>query len=120
VVRETARALLVELGYTVEAFARPRDAIAFFEQNHLAIDGVVLDMVMPQLHGAEVVERLRQIAPEVRILIASGYLGIGDDDSRQLAGLPILRKPFTLQELAEAVSELLLEPTSKEAARAHA
>jgi len=120
VVRETARALLMELGYSVDAFGRPRDAIAFFEQHHGAIDGVLLDMVMPQLHGAEVVERLRQIQPDVRILIASGYLGIGDDDSHQLAGLPILRKPFTLQELAEAVSDLLRKPSSTEAARAQA
>jgi PAS domain S-box-containing protein len=120
VVRETARALLMELGYTVEAFARPRDAIAFFEQSHHKIDAVLVDMVMPQLHGAEVVERLRQIQPDVRILIVSGFLGVGDNDPHQLAGLPILRKPFTLQELAQAVHELITQPPNKEAPHAHA
>jgi CheY-like chemotaxis protein len=120
VVRETARALLMELGYSVDAFARPRDAIAFFEQNHRRIDAVLLDMVMPQLHGTEVVDRLRQIQPDVRVLITSGYLGIGDNEPHQLEGLPILRKPFTLQELAQAVHELLGQPPRKEAHRAHA
>jgi PAS domain S-box-containing protein len=116
VVRETARALLMELGYTVEAFARPREAIAFFQQSHAQIDGVLLDMVMPQLHGTEVIDRLRQIQPDVRILIASGYLGLGEQSSNQLAGVPILRKPFTLQELSDAVHELLQKPSSKEEA----
>jgi CheY-like chemotaxis protein len=80
---------------------------------------VLLDMVMPQLHGTEVVDRLRHIQPDVRVLIASGYLGTGDSE-HQLEGLPILRKPFTLQELAQAVHELLEQPPSKEAPRAHA
>jgi PAS domain S-box-containing protein len=120
VVRETARALLVELGYSVDAFARPRDAIAFFEASHGAIDGVLLDMVMPQLHGSEVVERLRKIDPNVRILIASGYLGIGEHAPQHLAALPVLRKPFTLQELAQAVHELLQKPMNVEGARAQA
>jgi CheY-like chemotaxis protein len=119
VVRETARALLEELGYSVEAFARPRDAIAFFEAHHAAIDGVLLDMVMPQLHGSEVADRLRQIDPDVRILVVSGYLGIGDAPAH-LLGLPVLRKPFTLQELAQTVYDLLHKPLNAEVNRARA
>jgi CheY-like chemotaxis protein len=107
IVRDTARALLEELGYTVEAFGRPQEAIAYYEQNHAALDAVIVDMVMPQLHGTEVVERLRQIRSDVRILVASGYLGLDDHAPELLAGLPVLRKPFTLYELAKAVQQVL-------------
>jgi CheY-like chemotaxis protein len=105
-VRETTARLLTGLGYTVQAFARPRDALAYFEKHHAAVDGVILDMLMPQLNGTEVLERLRRIRPDVRVLLASGYLGLGDQGG-SLRGLPLVRKPFNLTELAFAVHGLL-------------
>jgi DNA-binding response OmpR family regulator len=106
-VRETASQLLTGLGYTVQAFARPRDALAYFEKHHAVVDGVILDMLMPQLNGAQVVERMRHIQPDVRVLIASGFLGVGEHGGALVRGLPMVRKPFNLVELALAVHQLL-------------
>jgi len=69
-------------------------------------DIVVTDLKMPQLNGAEVLERLRRIRPDVRVLLASGYLGLSEHGSA-LRGLPLVRKPFNLSELAFAVHHLL-------------
>jgi signal transduction histidine kinase len=115
VVRETAGELLRSLGYAVETFERPLDAAAFFENNHGRIDAVIVDMLMPQMSGAELIRRLRQIAPDVRVLVASGHLGI-NEDAPSVVDVPMIHKPFTLAALATAV-ERLLHP-SKEIPRA--
>jgi PAS domain S-box-containing protein len=116
-VRVTAAELLQALGYSVEAFERPRDAIAWFEAHHAAVDGVVVDMVMPQMSGAELIRRLRQISPGVRVLVSSGHLGVDDADSA-LAGVPIVHKPFSLNQLATAVQRLLASPKESPSVRA--
>jgi DNA-binding response OmpR family regulator len=116
-VRMTAAELLKTLGYTVDAFERPREAISFFEQHHASIAAVVVDMMMPQMNGAELIRRLREISPSVRVLVASGHLGL-DEEAASSVDAPIIQKPFTLAELATAVHRLL-EPT-EESPRARA
>ena len=62
---------------------------------------------MPQLNGGELLQRLYQIRPDIPVLIASGYLGLGDQNSAVFRGLLVVRKPFNLSELALAVHQLL-------------
>ncbi len=71
-------------------------------------DLVVTDVVMPQMGGRELAERLREIEPDLPILFSSGYT----DDAVVRHGvldtnLNFLQKPFTINEVASKVRELL-------------
>jgi len=63
------------------------------------------------MNGAELIRRLRRISPHVRVLVASGHLGL-DEGAASAVDVPIVRKPFTLVELATAVHRLL-QPTEE-------
>lgn len=68
------RILLERAGYTVLGALDGGEGIELFAQH--PIDAVVLDYAMPGMNGAEVATRLRQIRPEVPILLLSAYLGL--------------------------------------------
>lgn len=69
---------------------------------------VTMDLTMPQMDGLECIERLVEIDPEVRILVVSALsdkaTGI---QALQLGASGFLCKPFSEEELAEALSELM-------------
>jgi two-component system cell cycle sensor histidine kinase/response regulator CckA len=80
------------------------EGLAIAEANDRAIDVVVTDVVMPEMGGRQMVEHLRRLRPELRVLYISGY---ADDASarRELAAgeEALLEKPFTARRLREAV-----------------
>jgi CheY-like chemotaxis protein len=67
------------------------------------VDLVVTDLVMPGMGGRELVERIRQLAPPVKILCTSGYVM---PDGKQSA-TAYLQKPFTSDELVAKVKNVL-------------
>jgi CheY-like chemotaxis protein len=94
--------LLEQLGYRVCRVADAESALRELENN--GVDFVFSDIVMPgKMDGLGLAHRLRQIHPELPILLASGY-------SEAAAGVrgdfPILRKPYEIHELSEAISKL--------------
>lgn len=68
------RILLERAGYTVLGALDGAEGIELFAQH--PIDAVVLDYAMPGMNGAEVATRLREMRPEVPILLLSAYLGL--------------------------------------------
>ncbi|MGY4504284.1 PAS domain S-box-containing protein [Bradyrhizobium sp. GM24.11] len=94
--------LLEQLGYRVRRVADAESALRELENN--GVDFVFSDIVMPgKMDGLGLAHRLRQIRPDLPILLASGY-------SEAAAGVrsdfPILRKPYEIHELSEAISKL--------------
>jgi two-component system cell cycle sensor histidine kinase/response regulator CckA len=107
-VRQVAMRTLVEHGYTVLEAANGREALALALSHQGPIDLVLTDMVMPEMRGGELAERLRQERPEARLLMMSGYTE--EAASRQAilaAGSAFLEKPFTASRLLEKVEEVL-------------
>jgi PAS domain S-box-containing protein len=101
-VRRIARRTLEELGYRVLEAEDGERARKRLEDT--AVDLVVTDMVMPGISGPELVEELRHSHPEIRVLFISGYEG-GPDSAPPSA--PLLEKPFTPEQLAQKVREVL-------------
>ena len=89
-------------GYRVVGAAGPVEALAL----DVAYDLLLTDVVMPQMRGGELARRLRQARPGLKTLFMSGYL-----DGEALLGADgaaaFLQKPFTLDQLAYKVRELL-------------
>jgi DNA-binding response OmpR family regulator len=84
-----------------------REAIRLIESEQ-PFDLVLLDLVLPQLSGLEVLRRLRRISTSAKVILSTGY--IASLDSKDLAGLEIsglLNKPYMPNELLAAVRTVL-------------
>jgi signal transduction histidine kinase/ActR/RegA family two-component response regulator len=106
-VRGAARRILERMGLRVAEAENGRRALEAF-----AVDGpfdlVVCDMVMPAMGGRELVLRLRERAPDARVLLVSGFAP--DEDARSLldtGAKGFLEKPFTAAALTRAVRAAL-------------
>jgi signal transduction histidine kinase len=107
--------LLQQLGYRVLAAQSPLEAIAIAEIHPEKIDLLVTDVIMPDLNGQDLANRLRNLFPGLRVLFMSGYTaniifhrGVLDKDDI------LLQKPFSKKELATKVREVLTKVNSGE------
>jgi CheY-like chemotaxis protein len=101
-VASVSTALLEQLGYTVRRVADAEAALHEIERD--GIDLVFSDIVMPgKMDGLGLARRLKEIRPEVPILLATGY----SDATVNVRGhFPILRKPYEIHQLSDAIAKL--------------
>jgi PAS domain S-box-containing protein len=109
-VRNLAKTILQTQGYTVLEAAQGEEALRLSGQHEGLIHLMVTDMVMPEMSGRELAERLKPLRPNMKILFVSGYtdkamLHHGELDP----GMAFLQKPFTPQTLARKVREVLYD-----------
>ena len=108
-VRESACAILADLGYRVLEAADGEEALRVFGANASAVGLLLTDVVLPgQVRGRELAERVLALRPDVKVLFMSGYTensivhhGRLDD------GVRLLGKPFKREQLARKVAEVL-------------
>ncbi len=106
-VRTLAAQALKRAGYSVLEARDGDEALQIF-QNSKGIDLVLTDVVMPKLSGPEVVERLKQKQPSLKVIFMSGYTGRAEQQEKAFeSGNALLPKPFTPRELARRVREVL-------------
>jgi two-component system cell cycle sensor histidine kinase/response regulator CckA len=108
VVRRIGRRMLERVGFTVLTAMDGRDAVAQFERDRDRIRLVVLDLTMPQLDGEACFRALRQLKPDVKVLLTSGFNeqeAINAFAGKGLAGF--VQKPFTSEELLAKVRSIL-------------
>ncbi len=106
-VREALSNLLESLGYSVVGFGRALEGTSYFAENWQTIEIVLLDLVLPDMNGRQALAVLREINPDVRVLLVSGYTA--DDEIRRLVStdtVEFLEKPFLLADLAESLTRL--------------
>src|SRR5690606_11002082 len=65
--------ILEKLGYSVLKAGSGNEALQLFHEHKNDIDLVILDMIMPEIGGSEVFDRIRAEAPGVKVLLSSGY-----------------------------------------------
>ncbi len=111
-VRRVASRILGDLGYEVTEASSGNEALEIYQELRPAdgthpIDFVVTDVVMPGISGLELVRRLRIEREGLRALFISGYLDPSDLESSEVPIEPLLSKPFTKGELAQAIGMLL-------------
>jgi PAS domain S-box-containing protein len=105
--------LLEQLGYTVRRVADAEAALHEIERNN--VDLVFSDIVMPgEIDGLHLARRLREIRPDLPILLATGY----SDAAADVRGdFPILRKPYEIHQLSQAIAKLPRSATPSAAPR---
>jgi len=107
-VLDVSRELLASLQYKVYTAGRGEEAVAIYMERKGEIDLVILDMVMPGMSGGETFDRLREINPEVKVLLASGYSIDGQAQQIMDRGCDgFIKKPFRLAELSQQIRKVL-------------
>ncbi|MGD8765431.1 MAG: PAS domain S-box protein [Desulfobacteraceae bacterium] len=100
--------MLKELGYKVLTARSGKEAIKLYEANQDTLALVALDMIMPEMSGKETYERLKEINPNVKILLVSGYsLNQQIEDLISMGCNGFIQKPFDILQLSQKVREML-------------
>jgi CheY-like chemotaxis protein len=107
-VRRMTRTALESCGYRVVEAREGAEALVVARRNQGELDLVLTDLVMPRMGGVELVDRLREEWPEIRVLFMSGYVRRAGGGSAALpAGAALLEKPFGPREVTRKVREAL-------------
>jgi two-component system cell cycle sensor histidine kinase/response regulator CckA len=106
-VRKLIHAVLATHGYTVVETRDGREALAAYEANPAVIDLVVTDVVMPNMTGIELGDKLAVVNPKLKVLYVSGYRDAHTGNAEQERERLFLQKPFTPAALLIRVREIL-------------
>jgi two-component system cell cycle sensor histidine kinase/response regulator CckA len=107
-VRELLRKVLGDHGHAVLEARHGRDALMVADRYERPIDLLITDVVMPEIGGGELVQRLQSQRPGLKVLYISGYTN--DEIVRRgvrRTEAHFLQKPFTSQELMRKVRQVL-------------
>ncbi len=107
-VRALVSSILKDVGYRVFEAACPGDALKLEAEVDQTIDLLITDVVMPQMNGRRLADRLRARRPDLEVLFMSGYSDhLVDRDGVLESGIHFLPKPIGPADLARAVRTVL-------------
>ncbi|MFP4052893.1 MAG: response regulator [Phycisphaerae bacterium] len=105
IVRNFAATALRNLGYEVALCRDGVEAIEYVRRHSGEVDIVVLDLIMPRLGGADTLRQLRQIEPDLDVLISSGFTkGEIVSECLEAGAVGFLSKPFQIAELSHQIA----------------
>lgn len=100
--------MLEKIGYRVLKALSGKEAISEYQASSAKIDLVILDLIMPKISGGEVYDKLKEINPQVKVLLSSGYSVDGQATEILKRGCNgFIQKPFNMEELSRKVNEIL-------------
>jgi two-component system cell cycle sensor histidine kinase/response regulator CckA len=106
-VRGFARDLLERSGYTVVEAEDGIHALDLLKGPHQKVDLVLLDFVMPRLTGMQALQELARVAPDVPVIVASGYITDDELAVAEQGARAVLQKPFSKETLVSTVRRVL-------------
>lgn len=112
--RGAVHKMLERAGYSVSSTGHGKEVIARYRAE--PVDLVITDLIMPDTDGLEIIQLLRRMDPQVRILAISGggrvdaeeYLSV----AQKFGAIGVLPKPFSGQELKQSVERALTHPVA--------
>jgi DNA-binding response OmpR family regulator len=107
--RELVRDFMLDLGYQVSTASDGAQALELIENTSGPIHLMITDLVIPRISGDQVAARMGQWHPETRVIYLSGHAH-ERIKGKLVAGARLLRKPFELSLLAQAMREVLDSP----------
>jgi PAS domain S-box-containing protein len=100
--------LLQELGYKVLVAKSGQGAIKLYKKNTDKIDLVIMDMIMPGMGGGETFDHLKEINPDIKVLLSSGYSINGQASEILKRGCDgFIQKPFNINQLSEKIQGII-------------
>ena len=109
IILEVAKEILGKLGYIVLIAKSGKEAIEIYKDNQDSIDIVILDMVMPGMSGGDTYDQLKEINPDIKTLLSSGYSISGQASKILERGCNgFIQKPFNLRDLSIKLRKILM------------
>jgi two-component system cell cycle sensor histidine kinase/response regulator CckA len=108
VVIYVGKKMLKEIGYKVLPAVSGKEAVEVYEEHKDEIDLVILDVIMPGMSGGEVYDRIKEINPDIKVLLSSGYSVEGRATEILERGCNgFIQKPFDIEVLSHKIRETL-------------
>lgn len=108
IVMDVTRELIEIMGYRVFTAGSGREGVDLYRQRGREIDLVILDMIMPGMGGSEVFDRIREMNPEARILLSTGFsLSNQAQEIMDKGCNGFIQKPFQPGELSLKIRQIL-------------
>jgi two-component system cell cycle sensor histidine kinase/response regulator CckA len=108
VVLEVSQRLLEMLGYTVVPARGGREAVGLYRAHLDNIDIIILDLIMQDMGGGETYDQLKELNPQAKVLLSSGYSMDGQASEILKRGCDgFIQKPFEMMELSQRIREIL-------------
>ena len=107
-ITEVGKEMISMLGYDVITASSGMEALEIVGNQNNRIDLFIIDMIMPQMGGGELFDKLKSLNPEAKILLSSGYSI--DGEAREIINRGckgFIQKPFTLSQLGEKIRDIL-------------
>ncbi len=105
---DVGQLMLQGLGYSVITAGDGQTAVDIYEELNNEIDLVILDLVMPDMGGEIVYEKIKQIRPNAKVLFASGhYVGEKAQALMQSGASDFLQKPYNIRQLSTRIRQIL-------------
>ena len=108
IVRDVGSQMLEAFGYNIYEAGNGKQAIKIFQDKHDEIQLVILDMIMPEMGGKEVFEKIKKIKPDIKVLLSTGYNA--DSQAAEIMDKGcngFIQKPFNMKELASKIKEVI-------------
>ena len=87
-----------------------KDAVSAYKKNQNKINLVVLDLIMPKLGGGDVYDKIKEINPDVKVLLSSGYSIDGKAKEILDRGCNgFIQKPYSIKKYSGKIREILDE-----------
>lgn len=107
-VRRMTAAMLTAIGYTVLVAETPMNALSISEKGDVPIDLLITDVVMPEMSGPELRNKMLVSRPEIKVLFMSGYTSNVIVDHGMLEeGVHFIQKPFSKNDLASKIHDVI-------------
>jgi signal transduction histidine kinase/ActR/RegA family two-component response regulator len=107
-IRTFMKTQLHEHGYTVFTADNVQDALELCKREQYRIDLLFTDAVLPDKKGTDLIDSLFNHNPEMKIILTSGYSGIGNETNhRDGSHFQFINKPYSLKESLSAIRETL-------------
>ena len=107
-IRKMSKKILEKLNYSVETAANGGEALLLVEEKKLCPDLIITDVVMPEMSGKVMIDRLRKTLPDLKVIYMSGYTdhtianhGLIEPD------VPFIQKPFSKRIFGERIRAVL-------------
>jgi len=108
IILDVGKEILEALGYMVFLARSGKEAIEIYKNHTEEIAMIILDIVMPGMGGAETYDRLKEINPDSKVLLSSGYSINGQATEILKRGCDgFIQKPFNIQKLSHKIREIL-------------
>jgi len=102
--------LLEYFGFQTLTASHAEEALEIFRQAQRKVDLVILDFNLPRVDGYQLLHQLQSIAPQVKVIMASGFLGQEEMDKLKNAGVVgMIHKPFRASQLQTEIFKVLEE-----------